>query len=452
MPEQHKVEKTLTGLLRKSIVPASDARQESCPDPDLLAAYYDRSLNDSETTRVEQHFANCAQCQQYLAVMVRAEPPQDKTKARVWNWRLVSLWVTPLAVAAAVFVILIARPSLKTAKEKPAATEVAQFQDAPLKDSKSLPLNGRSTDQLLQLAPGASAPQKKLDRTSVPLLSKNEAREKEPTAKPKSAFSNSASVGGESESTRGTAGGAMFAKRRDEEKQHTSGAPSASAQQATSMATLESSAAPAAPVARGASSAPVPAPAPPPPMTAPQPPPPAAIAAMTNGNNLKSADSTNAPVARESEAQKTARQGVFAGRLPQSTSQAPTVEGSRASADSRAIQLIVYSPDLKVMWRISGQGRIEISKDAGRNWQEQFVDAKRVFTAAQAPSTSICWVVGHAGLVMLTTDGAKWKTLSAPTSMDLVNVMAKDAKHADVTVSDGSMYSTKDGGKTWQPK
>jgi photosystem II stability/assembly factor-like uncharacterized protein len=53
---------------------------------------------------------------------------------------------------------------------------------------------------------------------------------------------------------------------------------------------------------------------------------------------------------------------------------------------------------------------------------------------------------------MLTTDGAKWKILSAPTSMDLVNVAAKDAKHADVTVSDASMYSTKDGGKTWQPK
>lgn len=125
---------------------------------------------------------------------------------------------------------------------------------------------------------------------------------------------------------------------------------------------------------------------------------------------------------------------------------------SHSTVDYRALQLIVYSPDVKVMWRVSGQGRVELSKDGGRNWQEQFVDAKQIFTAGHAPSTTVCWVVGHAGVVLLTADGTTWKVLPAPTSMDLVNVIAKDAKHAGVTASDGSMLKTKDGGKTWQTK
>jgi hypothetical protein len=448
MAEHHKDEKKMTGLLRKAIVSASDAKQEGCPEPDLLAAYYEHSLNDSETARVEEHFANCSRCQEQLAVMVRAEPPQETAKARQWNWRLVRLWVTPLAVAAAMFILWIARPSLKTSnKKQPPVTEVAQLKPAPLSDAQSLPLNGRSVDQL-KLTPGTAPRRKALDRASVSDLAKDKTQAKESLSRPKSTFANSPAAGGQVAGLAGAVSGRLSEKRSDDETRQSSAAPAAEMQRDARMAKSEAS------TSRGTAAAPAPAPPPTPtPQAAPAPaaPAPAATATAEITSSEKSADVINGAAARQFEADKKARQSANLSTLPQTT-QSQKVMASHSTVDYRALQLIVYSPDVKVMWRVSGQGRVELSKDGGRNWQEQFVDAKQIFTAGHAPSTTVCWVVGHAGVVLLTADGTTWKVLPAPTSMDLVNVIAKDAKHAGVTASDGSMLKTKDGGKTWQTK
>ena len=113
MAEHHQDEKKMTGLLRKSIVAASGTGQESCPDTELLAAYYERSLNDAELASVEEHFATCSLCQESLAAVARSEPPVEKAKAGVWNWSSLRLWVTPLAVAAAMFIFWLGRQSLR---------------------------------------------------------------------------------------------------------------------------------------------------------------------------------------------------------------------------------------------------------------------------------------------------------------------------------------------------
>jgi photosystem II stability/assembly factor-like uncharacterized protein len=72
-----------------------------------------------------------------------------------------------------------------------------------------------------------------------------------------------------------------------------------------------------------------------------------------------------------------------------------------------------------------------------------------MFTAGTAPSRNVCWVVGRAGVVLLSIDGATWQTRPLPEATDLIAVRASDAKTASVTTADGRQFSTTDGGATW---
>ena len=73
-------------------------------------------------------------------------------------------------------------------------------------------------------------------------------------------------------------------------------------------------------------------------------------------------------------------------------------------------------------------------------------------TNQSAPSESVCWFVGRAGLVLLTTDaGATFTRVDLAEPLDLASVSATDARHATVSTADGRRFRTDDGGRTWQP-
>src|ERR1700722_10406362 len=81
-------DKLMAGMLRRNLAHSSvretAAPGNDCPPPDILAAYYEHSLGEDESTRYELHFSNCASCREQLAAMVRAEEaPQPKTG---WPW------------------------------------------------------------------------------------------------------------------------------------------------------------------------------------------------------------------------------------------------------------------------------------------------------------------------------------------------------------------------------
>ena len=83
-------DKAMAGLLRRSLASnsgANDAGAEgTCPGPDILAAYYERSLDRAETSRYELHFSQCVRCRQQLATMARAEEKPQPRPARPWLW------------------------------------------------------------------------------------------------------------------------------------------------------------------------------------------------------------------------------------------------------------------------------------------------------------------------------------------------------------------------------
>jgi Photosynthesis system II assembly factor YCF48 len=121
------------------------------------------------------------------------------------------------------------------------------------------------------------------------------------------------------------------------------------------------------------------------------------------------------------------------------------------TAEDRKAQTIVRSPDPQVLWRISSGRFVERSADAGATWHTQWTNANAHVVAGAATSVETCWLVGRGGIILLTTDGKKWKTVSPPADVDFVTVAAADASSATVTTSEGRQFTTSDSGKHWAP-
>lgn len=112
--------------------------------------------------------------------------------------------------------------------------------------------------------------------------------------------------------------------------------------------------------------------------------------------------------------------------------------------------ILIASPDPKVLWRIDVGRVVQQSTDGGATWITQSTGTSASLSAGAAPSSTVCWIAGQRGLVLLTTDGRTWRRLAFPEPVDLSAIRAESADAATVTTADGRVFSTKDGGKTWQ--
>lgn len=110
-------------------------------------------------------------------------------------------------------------------------------------------------------------------------------------------------------------------------------------------------------------------------------------------------------------------------------------------------------PPGSVRWRILGGTLIQRSIDAGENWTtlrvDPQVDARLVAGAAVSPS--VCWIVGRDGLVLVTTDGERFRRVSIPETVHLVSVKPESGLRATVFTTDGRKFVTTDGGASWKP-
>ena len=110
----------------------------------------------------------------------------------------------------------------------------------------------------------------------------------------------------------------------------------------------------------------------------------------------------------------------------------------------------IVSPDALIRWRIGPAGVAEYSEDGGAKWQATPTGVGTDLMAGASPSGDVCWVVGRAGTVLLTTDGRQWQRLMFPVAVDLAAIQATDARTATVTATDGRRFTTVDGGTTWK--
>jgi hypothetical protein len=130
----------------------------------------------------------------------------------------------------------------------------------------------------------------------------------------------------------------------------------------------------------------------------------------------------------------------------------------RGDVASTIAGIEIHSPDPNYRWRILQPTAIQRSTDGGTTWS--IVDPLRaatradggttiVLTAGSSPSRDVCWVVGRAGTVLLSTNGATWQRRPFPENVDLTGVRASSATNAIVTAADGRQLATSDGGATW---
>jgi hypothetical protein len=107
------------------------------------------------------------------------------------------------------------------------------------------------------------------------------------------------------------------------------------------------------------------------------------------------------------------------------------------------------SLDPGVRWRLAEPGIVERSTNGGASWERLDTGVRIPFRAGACPSASACWIIGDAGVVLLTTDAKTWRRLTSPSPEDLVAVDAADATAAVVRAASGLRFRTLDGGGTW---
>jgi photosynthesis system II assembly factor YCF48-like protein/putative zinc finger protein len=106
-------------------------------------------------------------------------------------------------------------------------------------------------------------------------------------------------------------------------------------------------------------------------------------------------------------------------------------------------------------WTLSAAGVLERSFDSGKTWQTIQVGSNVAFRALAANDSDI-WVGGVAGALYHSADGGQhWVQVNAmaegkPLTADIVTIEFSDARHGKLTTGNRETWTTNDAGDTWQ--
>jgi hypothetical protein len=459
-------DKAMDGLLRRSLARDGDSSSSAkgeCPDPELLAAYYDKSLSATEVAALDLHFSQCARCREQIAAIVRADVEVEKDS---------STELVPVGAAAparATEIYAAAQPRVGSAPSQfPTSAKSRDAARRPLLDLRWLaPLAaaivlavfvyvrvnphraGVASDNKIAMNRQPSASEAQPSAATAPSTSdaaasnpdlNRAARSSAPTKRSDSSSSSPASR--ERKSTSAAQGGASAASGGAIAPESAARAPKRSP--VFHSPEWSSAEAPADRIASTKEAPSEPAPAAPPPQLS-SPLPIAVVAANSADSGAAAPPAPPADSAKKSEPAQVTGQafGYSAGKKSLAKSQ---------PARERSSQIVIRTPDSDVAYRIADGGFIEQTEDGGATWQGQLLNPAADITAGSAPAPSICWLVGRAGVIFLTEDGKNWRKLLSPSSSDFAAVVAKSATSATVTVTEEEKWSTDDAGKTWRPQ
>jgi type IV secretory pathway VirB10-like protein len=119
----------------------------------------------------------------------------------------------------------------------------------------------------------------------------------------------------------------------------------------------------------------------------------------------------------------------------------------RATADtSRAPARQGERPQPQTMWRVRDRV-VEQSTDAGATWLADYT-ADRNIRASAFVGADVGWIVGENGLILRRTKNG-WFSASPPADATISAVRASSPSRATVTLDDGRVFTTINGGVTW---
>jgi photosynthesis system II assembly factor YCF48-like protein len=492
-------DKAMAGLLRRSLAQDAGAAAESgkdCPGPEILAAYFDHALDAQETARYDLHFSRCSLCREQLAAMARAGDAPDandaeKKHAGAWDWFIGPRWVMPAAAALAALLVI---TGIAWRMKKPAVpgTEVAMSRPDMVPPNSVQPANSPPPVDTVSPSTAVAAPE-----TAPPAKVAPSAPSENPMKRPAApAPRDSASAAielGEPQASRmygatsaaGAKAGVSHANAAPRREALTSGgaaganravtqaAPQPQPQtmsrmkspvmdrgamrggsgggvsaettdsadttanvtdgvQAMDTTAVAQPAPPAKPPAKKAEAASVESAA--------------SVAVQTDEAKELSAPKTKLPVTAAAPSHAVGAMNLSASKMSEAAALAKLQE---AQISSNLMNLQIQTPDPKILWMIVSAGAIEKSEDGGATWKPEYLERRAPIVAGSAPTVKICWLVGGNGIILRTTNGTHWKTISAPAETSFMNVEATDASTATVTALDGRRFSTVDGGKSW---
>ncbi len=412
-------DKAATGLLRQSLAhdPASSAADGPCPEPEILAAYFERSLNADETARCELHLSGCTRCREELALLDRASenaaigrksPHLAGCRSWVWDWR----WLAPAAAALIVAAIWIAQRPLNPNHESQSQQPLVAMSEPSEPPTKEAPAPSRTPQQG---APSAAAPSSEIAQNRALNKTQNAiSREMiQPSANEKLHHVTPLDARRDADSN-------LSAK--------SAGAPQSPPEERATRTETESKALAGALQTAPASSA----------ATAPP-----AQAANAAGAMAQAETDASAQALKSKQQMATpAKPNLYAKKDEKAT---PASGGIGAAAR------VVQTPDPKVLWQIPEQGLLK-SEDGGATWRQANLPvANARIVSIAAPSAQICWLVGRGALILLTTDGTHWQSMAPPEPADFVEVTAENASSATVATAEGLKFRTSDAGKHWHP-
>jgi hypothetical protein len=465
-------DKLMPGMLRRNLARSSSSKVaaggNNCPPADILAAYYDHSLDENEAARYDLHFSNCAACREQLAAMVRAEEVPQPESNWAWLWSPYLLAPAVAVLALAVFFGVHRSTPTATIDQTSNAPLVAmsradqpspQNETAPTTPATNEPAQNATSDQLKSELPESSerdSPAKTKQLTSPPPT---------PPSAPVAAAESAPLLGKKAQDLplngrnlvqlvplqkSGSAPRSEIAPvspaptladkkdlqpgaKNTDELQKSADAASAAKNAAASQSVEVTAGAPSTQSAQNEASsrrAPVPSGAG------------GAVAVTAAPSGSVANNNTTAESVNRAQTQAPAAMGRFSGIAKSPSPQ--MVAGSSA-------QKIFQTPNTKVLWRSADGGFAERSPDGGATWEGQPLPGLNgEIAAGSSPTPKICWLVGSGGTIFMTKDASNWKKIAPPVSADFTAVTANDASSATITAANGRKFRTTDGGKHWK--
>lgn len=92
---------------------------------------------------------------------------------------------------------------------------------------------------------------------------------------------------------------------------------------------------------------------------------------------------------------------------------------------------------------------VESSTDGGTTWVTEHT-ADRPIRASAFVNADVAWIVGDSGLVLRRTKNG-WFGASPPANGNITAVKASSPSRATVTLEDGRVFTTANGGVSWIP-
>ena len=450
------------------------------PDPDLLTAFAERSLNERERTHVLQHLGQCADCRQVVALAMpeTVAPSPIPAPTRWFSWPVLrwgALAACVVVVSAAVTLHYEGRESAERviAPSAPAPTAPAPPEGSAL-ESQALP---RLDQKLAAKIPPPSPFQSDRDELTAGKLAKQraDASARSAAIPPVNKNFESPGVGGRlAENSPQRSGQKAIDQgvidqivieqlKRQPKNEQTKDEQAKAGQlnnnrlamsQADAIKTeeLKSANKPAtAPMEHMAASAPAPAPAAESKSEdkeAPSQNPGSVLGTVTETVTVEAeaaqVQTSQASVSRAKKPKKESRQQVQSAAAAEQN--LPIV--GRNAANITTVTKIAPS------WTVSPDGAVQRSFDSGKTWQTIAVAGNVVFRALAANDADV-WVGGAAGALYHSSDaGDHWTQIKPvadgkPLTADILTVQFSDAQHGSLTTADHETWTTGDAGQTW---